>query len=54
MYEVWEKGREKKTFIETVVFAAVKKKSYCTRHKWDSLCGIIAVFGHRSIFYQYQ
>lgn len=26
MYEVWEKGREKKTFIETVVFATVKKK----------------------------
>lgn len=26
MYEVWEKGREKKTFIETAVFATVKKK----------------------------
>lgn len=53
MYEVWEKGREKKTFIETGVYYSLKK-GYCTRRKWDSLCGIIAVFGHRSIFYQYQ
>lgn len=44
--------RKKDVYSYCVCYS--KKRSYCTRRKWDSLCGIIVVFGHRSIFYQYQ
>lgn len=45
------KEKERRLFILCLL---QEKRSYCTRRKWDSLCGIIIVFGHRSIFYQYQ